>query len=442
MKKLFYLLLALPLAFAACEPFELVDPQPEPEVKDPVLSRTSNATLFFTHEGGEGVITYTLENAVEGTSLSATCDAQWVTNLTAGDTVTFEVEANAAEAVRETKVVVAYGEASFEVAVKQEGKPNEAPEPSNGVEFEAEMIVGDYYADQYTDSFNYYICLTNYGLSEDGYPYAGGVYYMLDIYGVEPEIDAEGFLTIPAGTYNFELEPTFGEWTIANNEYSIYFAVNEDGSDYLGMGAYESATLVVTASGLTLTAVIGGQTHTVTYSGAPSFFAGAPVEDDEVEAKSLEGYYYGTEYSATYNMGIYLSDLGYDAEGYAVAGGKYYELDIYTDVEPSIVDGYVVIPSGTYTFDATDSTAAWSIGNEYSNYFAVNSAGTAYESEAKYDDAELVVTSSGMTLTATIQGAEHIVTYAGAPKFYLEETRAMAAKASFVKVEKRAMFVK
>jgi hypothetical protein len=47
-----------------------------------------------------------------------------------------------------------------------------------------------------------------------------------------------------------------------------------------------------------------------------------------------------------------------------------------------------------------------------------------------------------MTLTATIQGAEHIVTYAGAPKFYLVETRAMAAKTSFVKVEKKAMFVK
>lgn len=239
-------------------------------------------------------------------------------------------------------------------ACEPEGKPNETPEPSNGIEFEAEMIVGRYYANHLTDIFNYYICLTNYGLSADGYPHASGVYYMLDIYGVEPEIDAEGFLTIPAGTYNFELEPTFGKWTIANNEYSMYFAVNEDGTDYLGMGAYESATLVVTASGLTLTAVIGGQTHTVTYSGTPGFFACAPIEDDEVEAKYLEVYYYGTEYSATYNMGIYLSDLGFNAEGYSIAGGKYYELDIYTDVEPSIVDGYVVVPSGTYTFDATD----------------------------------------------------------------------------------------
>ena len=439
MKKLFYLLLALPLAFAACEP--VVEPTPEPG-NDPVLSRTSNATMVFSHEGGEGVITYTLENAVEGTTLTATCDAQWVTNLTAGETVTFEVAANTTEAVRETKVVVAYGKASFEVAIKQECEANETPAPVEGVEREAEMLIGDYYANEYTDSFNFYFCLTNYGLSEDGYPYAGGFYYFLDLYAVEPTVDAEGYVTIPAGTYTFELNPSYAEWTIANNEYSMYMAVNEAGDAYAGYGGYDSATLVVTASGMTLTAVVNGQTHTVTYAGAPSLYLGAPIEGAEVEATSLEGYYYGTEYSATYNMGIYLSDLGYDAEGYAMPGGKYYELDIYTDVEPTIVDGYVTIPNGTYEFDANDSTAAWTIGNEYSNYLVINAAGTAYEAEAKYDDAVLVVTSEGMTLTATIQGAEHIVTYAGAPKFYLVETRAMAAKTSFVKVEKKAMFVK
>ena len=439
MKKVFYLLLALPLVFAACENFL---PTPTPGADEPVLSRTSNATRVFSHEGGEGVITYTLENAVEGTTLTATCDDQWVTNLTAGETVTFEVVANTTEAVRETKVVVAYGKASFEVAIKQECEANDAPAPVEGVEREAEMLIGDYYGTDYSDSHNFYFCLTNYGLSEDGYPYAGGFYYFLDLYTVEPTVDAEGYVTIPAGTYTFELNPSYAEWTIANNEYSMYMAVNEAGDDYTGYGGYDSATLVVTASGMTLTAVVNGQTHTVTYAGAPSLYLGAPIEGAEVEATSLAGYYYGTEYSATYNMGIYLSDLGYDDEGYAMPGGKYYELDIYTDVEPSIVDGYVTIPNGTYEFDANDSTAAWTIGNEYSNYLAINAAGTAYEAEAKYDDAVLVVTSEGMTLTAVIDGSEHIVTYKGAPVFYDPETRATSKKASLVKVEKKAMFVK
>ena len=124
LKNLFYMLLALPLIFAACEkPNEGADqPQPGDEVKNPALTLTSSDEINFAAEGGEGEITYTLENAVEGTELTATCEAEWVANVTAGETVTFVVDENEATEARETKVVVAYGELSFEVAVEQEGK--------------------------------------------------------------------------------------------------------------------------------------------------------------------------------------------------------------------------------------------------------------------------------------------------------------------------------
>ena len=121
LKNLFYLLLAMPLAFAACNETEEPQPQPEPE-KKPTLTLTSDATMEFEAAGGEGVITYTLENAVEGTNLEATCEADWVLNLTNGETLTFAVAENEAEEARETKVKVAYGELNFEVTVKQEGK--------------------------------------------------------------------------------------------------------------------------------------------------------------------------------------------------------------------------------------------------------------------------------------------------------------------------------
>ena len=124
LKNLFYLLLAAPLAFAACEetPEPEPQPQPQPEVNEPKLTLTSDATMNFDALGGEGTITYTLENAVEGTELTATCEAEWVANVTAGETVTFVVDENEATEARETKVVVAYGELSFEVAVKQVAK--------------------------------------------------------------------------------------------------------------------------------------------------------------------------------------------------------------------------------------------------------------------------------------------------------------------------------
>ena len=138
LKNLFYMLLALPLVFAACEPTE----EPTPEVKEPKLTLTSFDEINFEAEGGQGTITYTLENAVEGTELTATCEAEWVTNVTAAESVTFTVEANEESEGRETKVVVAYGELSFEVAVKQAGKAEAPKTPEFNLTSEEVMEFG------------------------------------------------------------------------------------------------------------------------------------------------------------------------------------------------------------------------------------------------------------------------------------------------------------
>ena len=110
-KHLLYLLLALPLAFVACNDPEVVE--------DPVLNVTET-TLDFVAEGAEGTIHYSVENAVEGTEVEATCAAEWVTNLTVAENITFVVEANEGEA-RETSIVVAYGDLQKSVAIKQAG---------------------------------------------------------------------------------------------------------------------------------------------------------------------------------------------------------------------------------------------------------------------------------------------------------------------------------
>lgn len=128
MKKLFYLLLCMPLAFASCD--KLFEDGNEPAKKSYVLTLTSEATLNFGAEGGEGVITFALNEATrEGSApqVEATCEAQWVSNLKVAETITFAVAENDGEA-RETKIVVKYGEQSFEVAVKQEAK-GEDPKP-------------------------------------------------------------------------------------------------------------------------------------------------------------------------------------------------------------------------------------------------------------------------------------------------------------------------
>lgn len=157
LRNLFFALLALPLAFVACEPAPEPEPQPEPkpepEVNTPVLTLTSNEVLDFEAEGGIGFIRYTLENAVEGVELDATCEADWVTDLVAGDNVVFKVVANEGEA-RTTKVVVSYDTQSFEVTVNQAAKGGNSSAPSINISSDNPMTLNH---KEQTATISYYI---------------------------------------------------------------------------------------------------------------------------------------------------------------------------------------------------------------------------------------------------------------------------------------------
>lgn len=123
MKKLFYLLLALPLAFAACN--ETPEPEPTPTPEGPELYLVSNGIQYYEAAGGEDYIEYTLYNA-DGAP-QATCQAEWVTNITvvaAESKVTFVVAPNEGEE-RETTLVLSYETLSIDVTLKQEAA--EAP---------------------------------------------------------------------------------------------------------------------------------------------------------------------------------------------------------------------------------------------------------------------------------------------------------------------------
>ncbi|MBR4872128.1 MAG: BACON domain-containing protein [Alistipes sp.] len=120
MKKLFYLMLALPL-FVACTDKPEPEPQPEPQKKAQLIL-TSNEVMNFKVEGGQGTIEYTLVNAREGVEFEAVCEAAWIGEFAYGDVITFQVAENEAEEAREAKITVNYAEASMEVTVKQAGK--------------------------------------------------------------------------------------------------------------------------------------------------------------------------------------------------------------------------------------------------------------------------------------------------------------------------------
>ena len=431
LKNLLYLLLAAPL-FVACDPVE--------EALEPVLTLTSEAEVNFTAEGGEGVITYTLENPVEGTKLEASCEAEWVSNLTAGECVTYTVAANEGEA-RESKVVVTYGAQSLEVAVKQAAKdvaseepePEPEPEVPAGVTFTAYHFDGEYYGTQWSDAHNYYVHLSDNGYDEEGYAYAASTYYTLDIYGVEGVTDEDGYITVPVGTYTLDATSSMVAGTIAN-DYSSYAVINAEGTAYEVQAKYTEATLVVSEHGAVLTAVINGETHTVTYVGevkiANTTYGGGETPDVpegetvEVSVNYAYGYYYGDYYTPglSNNFYFYLSDKGLDADGFDIPGGAYYRFDIYAPITE--VEGGYAVPAGTYEFDIDDTCAPWTFGSYYSAYYKWNSYGDDYDAvdwpaggyitfkEDGTIEAEMLMLSTGDLHKITFAGSE-IVIYEG-----------------------------
>ena len=139
MKKLLAMFAILAsIGFVACSDDE--DPQVAP-TGDPELKLTSESVMNFAADGGKGTITYSLKNKVDGVEPTATCSADWVSDLKVGAAVTFAVAANEAEDVREADIVVSYDDQSFKVTVKQAGV--------KGVDSDVELLVlqGEYYSD-------------------------------------------------------------------------------------------------------------------------------------------------------------------------------------------------------------------------------------------------------------------------------------------------------
>ena len=536
-KNLFYLLLALPLAFAACEE----TPEPTPNQKEAVLTLTSDAVLNFDAEGGEAEITYTLENAVEGTELTATCEAEWV-KVAAGEKVRVTVEANEGEA-REAKVVVAYGDKNFEVAVKQAAKEAKAylydevlaygervslaeygfPDnyyligfydesgnillgvvligkdgesilqagtytdangglliegcelyvgeteeyffeggngtvvvggdidgytfdieltdaegqnfhftyegvveymdlkgglPTEDVTMEAIHLWGEYYGTELSETYNYYLLLSDLGVDDEGYVCPNGIYYQVDLYGVEGEVDEEGYIHVPAGTYVFDANDTTAEWTMGNY-YSGYAKVNNDGTAYDAQSSFEAGQAVVTENSLVLTVTINGVQHTVTYNGAPKLYVGTSgggsSENVEMEANYAYANYFGDQYSpgTADNYYLFLSDIGLDAEGWEQANGTYYRFDIYA---PISADNATKIPAGTYEVDMTDSSALWTASLSYSAYYVLDEYGWDYVAKDYPASGTIVVGEDGTIVaevTMLMSGATHKVTYNG-----------------------------
>lgn len=113
------------MAFVACQP-----DNPTPSHKEYALELTSEASMVFPAEGGEGAIVWALNEVTRYSPVpelvpTFTTEAEWIT-LDAETLGAFVVAANEGEA-REAVINITYGEQSLEVEVKQAAASVEEP---------------------------------------------------------------------------------------------------------------------------------------------------------------------------------------------------------------------------------------------------------------------------------------------------------------------------
>lgn len=399
MKKLFYLLLALPLAFAACN--ETPD---TPVEKEYALEVTSSKVMEFTAEGGEGFVAWTLNEVTRSSPVQKpvptfTTEAEWIA-LDAENLGAFTVAENEGEP-REAVIRIAYLEQVEEVTVKQEGF----------IRFEAAIFECDFEEGSGDAPANFFVVLSDNGLKEDGSVKANSTYYCLDIYAHNYDDMSDGFVTIPAGEYTFDKLNTFAARTFSQM-YSYYIqsgATENDVDDQY----YSEASLVVSSEGITLTALIDGKEHTVTYTGSLDIAVEVEPEVEAVEYGHAMANYMGDYYNpgVADNFMVVLSDLGWDEDGWELPNAAYYILDLYTE----IVDGELAIPYGTYALDMTDSCEPNTLSASSSRYILLDEYGWDYAAEAYFVAGSVTVDANGIVAELEdYDGAIHKVAYKGA----------------------------
>ena len=396
MRKLFYLLLVLPLAFAACN--ETPD---TPVEKEYALEVTSSKVMEFTAEGGEGLIEWAL---TEVTRLSPveptfTTEAEWIA-LDAENLGAFTVAANEGEP-REAVIRIEFLEQVEEVTVKQEGF----------IRFEAAIFECEYSELGGDAPANFFVVLSDNGLKEDGNPKANSTYYSIDIYAHNYDDMSDGYVTIPEGEYTFDKMNSFAARTFTQM-YSFYLKVGATEDD-VDDKYYTEASLVVTSEGITLRATIDGQEHIVTYTGSLDIAVEVEPEVEAVEYGYAMANYMGDYYNpgVADNFQLILSDLGWDEDGWELPNAAYYIFDIYTEV----VDGELAIPYGVYEFDMTSSCAPNTIDAAYTKYILLDEYGWDYAAEAYFTSGTLTVDANGIVAELVAEDdTVHKVAYKGA----------------------------
>ena len=268
MKKIL-ILMAMAIGVVACDTDKPTPIAPDPNA--PVLTLTSEGSVWFEAEGGEGVINYTLENPAKDVELKASSSVEWITDITVGDSITYLVAANDDEEDRRGKIIVAYGEESFSVSIMQHAKLDA------DVQFTGKYLDGSFYFDKVegTDAYSYNLIISDKGMNQSGNLYADASYYLFDLYAATPA--ENGVAIIPNGEYSLGIEKRAG---IVNNGYSYLTKTTSSGTTKLH---YTELRLVVSDNKIEAFITLeNDEVHYLKYEGSLAI--------DPYKAENTDGY--------------------------------------------------------------------------------------------------------------------------------------------------------
>ena len=161
------------IALVSCEQ----TPDNNTPKENPVLTSISTTSFDYSFFGGSGEVAYSLEGVAEGKRPDATASEPWVTDIVVGETITFVVEQNTTTSARTATLTVSYADQSFDVSISQDGGLTPT------VEFVAKAINGQTYE---SNLYNYFVILSEKGVTSWSEVAVGEVYYRFDIYAYEP----------------------------------------------------------------------------------------------------------------------------------------------------------------------------------------------------------------------------------------------------------------
>lgn len=258
MKKLLLLLSLCAFVATSCSDSS-DDNKPSAPTSKVILAKDS---ITLGSGNGMSYISYDIENPVEGLTVEATADVDWIHTFDYSNSskISFSFDATDLYEERIGTITVTYGEESDSVTVTQKAKqmPKE-------IEVTAPFLIGEYYGNYASVNYNYYIAFSSSDYDANNPLYAPGWKYFLDIYASERPSDYNN-IRIPNGVYTLTTEG--GAANSLFGKFSIYKEYDNSGFE-IDEKVYEEATLTVTDDLVKLEIVIedSNDKYIVTYSG-------------------------------------------------------------------------------------------------------------------------------------------------------------------------------